>query len=131
MYVDMMGIKRFFLYIMAVLYVAAGLAHFRIPDYYMAIMPPYLPWHTELVYISGACEIIIGLLLIPKATRRVAAWLLIVLLIAVFPANIQMTINYANENNPQLWVSIVRLPIQILLVWLAWIYTRKNKNLSH
>ena len=90
----------------------------------MSIMPPYLPYHIELVYISGACEIIIGALLIPESTRRIAAWLLIALLIAVFPANIQMTINYANEHNPQLWISILRLPIQFLLIWWAWKYTK-------
>jgi uncharacterized membrane protein len=114
---------------MAVFYVCAGTAHFTMPEYYLAIMPPYIPWHIELVYISGACEIIFALLLIPKATRRTAAWLIIALLIAVFPANIQMTINYANENNPGLWYTIVRLPIQFLLIWWAWVYTRgKNEK---
>jgi uncharacterized membrane protein len=49
-------------------------------------------------------------------------------LIAVFPANIQMTINYANEHNPDLWISIVRLPIQILLIWWAWVYTKVDNK---
>jgi uncharacterized membrane protein len=106
-------------------YILAGANHFLSPNFYIDIMPPYLPYHLKLIYISGVCEIVIGLLLIPKTTRRVAAWLLIALLIAVFPANIQMTINYCKESNPGLWLSIVRLPIQIILIWWAWIYTRK------
>jgi uncharacterized membrane protein len=105
-------------------YILAGANHFLSPNFYMDIMPPYLPYHLKLIYISGVCEIVISVLLIPKATRHVAAWLLIALLIAVFPANIQMTINYVKESNPGLWLSIVRLPIQIILIWWAWIYTR-------
>jgi len=113
---------------MAVFYILAGNSHFFITDYYLAIMPPKIPYHLQLVYISGICEIIIGLLLFPISTRRLAAWMLIAFLVAVFPANIQMTINYSNENNPQLWVSIVRLPVQFLLIWWAWIYTKQNPN---
>jgi uncharacterized membrane protein len=115
---------------MAVFYVGAGINHFIMPLYYMAIMPPYIPWHLQFVYITGACEILIGLLLIPKSTRRVTAWILIGLLIAIFPANIQMTINYANEGNPGLWYTILRLPVQLLLIWWAWIYTKPVSKAS-
>ena len=109
---------------MSLFYISAGIMHFMRPEYYTLIMPPYLPWHLELVYISGICESLFGILLIPNKSRRIAAWFIIALLIAVFPANIQMTINYANEHNPDLWISIVRLPIQILLIWWAWVYTK-------
>lgn len=112
---------------MSLFYIAAGIMHFTRPEFYTAIMPPYLPWHLGLVYISGACESLFGILLIPVKTRRIAAWLIIALLVAVFPANVQMTINYANENNPGLWFTIIRLPIQLFLIWWAWIYTGKNK----
>jgi uncharacterized membrane protein len=111
---------------MSALYIFTGVSHFIIPDYFLAIMPPYVPWHIQLVYISGACEILLALLLLPRSTRRIAAWLLIALLIAVFPANIQMMINFANENNPGLWYTILRLPIQVLLIWWAWIYAKKE-----
>jgi uncharacterized membrane protein len=73
--------------------------------------------------ISGACEIVFGLLLIPDTTRSIAAWLIIVLLIAIFPANIQMSINFKRKNNPYFWITIVRLPLQFLLIWWAWSYT--------
>jgi len=118
--------RRVLLYLISGFYIFAGILHFVIPDFYLPIMPPYLPYHLELIYISGICEIVMGLLLIPKATRRIAAWLLIALLIAVFPANIQMAINYWNEGNPELWIALVRLPIQILLIWWALMYTRKD-----
>lgn len=120
--------KKIFLYIMSAMYCFTGISHFTMPEYFLAIMPPYLPWHLKLVYLSGACEILFALLLIPRSTRRIAAWLIIALLIAVFPANIQMTFNYVNEHNPELWISIVRLPIQIFLVWWAWVYTKPDKT---
>ena len=122
-----MKTKLIFLYIMSGLYILTGSYHFINPSFYEPIMPPYLPYHSTLIFISGICEITIAILSIPKSSRRIAAWLLVALLIAVFPANIQMTINYYNESNPQLWLSIVRLPIQIILIWWAWIYTRKAR----
>ncbi len=111
---------------MILFYIAAGLNHFIDPAFYLPIMPPYLPWHLLLIYISGAFELLFGIMLIPDKTRRTSAWLIIALLVAVFPANIQMTINYVSENNPDLWISIVRLPIQFLLIWWAWVFTKKS-----
>jgi uncharacterized membrane protein len=124
----MSSVKKVSLYIMSLFYVIAGIMHFVRPEYYTAIMPPYLPWHLGLVYVSGVCESLFGLLLLPRKTRRIAAWLIIALLVAVFPANIQMTINYSNEHNPGLWYTIVRLPVQIFLVWWVWLYTKKSEG---
>lgn len=89
----------------------------------MKIMPPWLPWHLQLVYISGLFEILLGLLLLPELTRSWAAWGIIALLIAVFPANIQMMLNYYHRHLPGLWLTIVRLPLQGVLIWWAWSYT--------
>ena len=111
---------------MIVLYVAAGINHFIHPQVYMKIMPGWLPLHLVLVNLSGLCEIVFALLLIPRSTRPNAAWLMIVLLIAVFPANIQMTINYFREHHPQTWLSVVRLPLQLLLI--AWAYSFSHKE---
>jgi uncharacterized membrane protein len=83
-----------------------------------------LPWHKEINIVSGICEIVFALLLIPIATRTIGAWLLIVLLIAIFPANIQMSINYSRKHSPQFWLTIIRLPFQLVLIWWAWLYTR-------
>lgn len=68
---------------------------------------------------------VFALLLLPAATRRIAAWSIIVLLIAVFPANLQMAINYYNIHHPALWVALLRLPLQVVLVWWAHQFTKK------
>ena len=117
--------KLVLLYVMAALYIAAGIYHFVNPKMYQRIMPTYLPWHMPLVYISGVCEIVFALLLIPESTRPVAAWLIIVLLIAVFPANIQMAVSFWQKQRPNLWIAFARLPLQFVLIWWAWIYTKK------
>jgi uncharacterized membrane protein len=116
--------KELSLYIMSLLYVSAGINHFWHCGVYMKIMPPWIGWHKELVYISGVFEIVLGILLVFPQTRVMAAWGIILLLIAVFPANIQMTINYINQSGPRLWVSVIRLPLQIVLIWWAFVFTR-------
>jgi uncharacterized membrane protein len=118
--------KKTGLYIQSLLYVLAGINHFLHTAIYIAIMPPWLPWHYPLVYISGICEFVLGALLIPVNTRRMAAWGIIVMLIAIFPANVQMAINYTQEHHPMTWVSYVRLPLQAVLIWWAWLYTKKT-----
>ena len=113
------------LYIMILLYVAAGINHFYNPKVYISIIPPWLPYKLLLTYFSGTCEILLALLLVPIKTRRFAAWGIILLLIAVFPANIQMSVNYYQSHNNYFWLTILRLPIQFVLVWWAFLYTRK------
>ncbi|MDQ6814459.1 MAG: DoxX family protein [Bacteroidota bacterium] len=113
---------------MAVLYMAAGINHFRSPDFYYRIMPRYLPYPYELIYISGICESFLGILLFFRPTRSVAAWGIVVLLLAVFPANIQMLVNYIQEHNPRLWVAIIRLPLQLPLIWWAYSFTSARKR---
>lgn len=112
---------------MAALYIGAGINHFVHPAMYRKIMPPWLPAPVLLVGLSGAFEIVFGLLLLFPKTRRVAAWLIILLLVLVFPANVQMAINYRQEDHPLLWLAILRLPLQALLIWWAWQYTRHPK----
>jgi uncharacterized membrane protein len=116
--------KKIALYVMALFYTVAGVNHFLNTPQYMQIMPPYLPYPLALVYISGVCESVFGLLLIPAGTRRWAAWGIIALLVAVFPANMQMMLNYKQDHNPQLWVTILRLPLQVLLIGWAYMYTK-------
>ena len=110
---------------MAFLYIAAGVYHFVNPAMYMKIMPSWVPLHKEMVIISGVLEILFGLMLLFPLTRVAGAWGIVFLLIAVFPANIQMAVDYYNKQSPQLWVAIARLPLQVLLIWWAWIYTKK------
>ena len=111
---------------MVLIYVAAGIYHFVNPKMYLKIMPPILPFPKELVYITGIFEIVFGLLLLPESTRPLGAWLIIALLIVIFPANIQMAVNFWQRKNPYLWIAIARLPLQFILIWMAWLFT-KNK----
>ncbi len=116
--------KYFSLYAMALLYVAAGANHFLNPLMYKKIMPPWLGWHGALVAVSGACEILFGILLLFPQVRPLAAWCIIALLIAVFPANIQMVLNFLHRKNPLLCLSILRLPLQLVLIWWAYSFTK-------
>lgn len=115
---------KFFFYLMSLIYVAAGANHFWHPKTYLRIMPSFLPYHGALVAISGVCEILFGLMLLFPQTRIAGAWLIIALLIAIFPANIQMAVDWYRNAHPNLWVAIARLPLQFVLIWWAWKYTR-------
>ncbi|MDR3681559.1 MAG: DoxX family protein [Flavipsychrobacter sp.] len=119
---------KFWFYLMVLLYVVAGVNHFINTPVYMSIMPPWLPYPKMLVYISGICEALFGILLLPVSTRRIAAWLIILLLIAVFPANIQTTLNYGRQHDIHFWISAVRLPLQMVLIWWAWLYTKPREK---
>lgn len=116
----MRTLKIILKYLLCVFFVLAGLNHFISPSFYMRIMPPYLPWHLFLIYLSGFFEIALGVLLLAPSYTRAAAWGLIALLVAVFPANIQMAINpqlYPDISPALLWL---RLPLQA--VFMAWAY---------
>ncbi len=113
------------LYSMSVLYIAAGVYHFVAPQFYVAIMPPYIPFHNAFIYISGIAEIVLGILLLFNNTRKAAAYGIVMLLLIVFPANVQMLINYMQQHNPNIWIAVVRLHLQAPLIWWAW----KQKDL--
>ena len=118
-------IKLITIYIMSYFYIQIGIKHFTDPNWFMQIMPPYLPYHLELVYLSGFFEIILGILLIFKKTRYIAGWGLILLLIAVFPANIYL----AQTNGAAMGISPEiawgRLPIQAIFVALAYWHSKE------
>lgn len=103
----------------AVFYIAAGIMHFVRPESYLKLMPPYLPWHMALVQISGVCEILGGVGLLVPQTRRVAAWGLVAMLIAIFPANLYMATN-PGEAGAAAIAPVIRwgrLPLQGALIW--------------
>lgn len=82
-----------------------------------------MPLHNAINIAAGVAEILLGVLLLPKATRSAAAWGLVVLLLLIFPANVQMAVDYSKEAHPQTWIAYLRLPLQGLLVWWALAYT--------
>jgi uncharacterized membrane protein len=115
-------------YLLAFLFVAAGINHFIQPDLYLKIMPPYLPWPLFLQYLAGFFEIFLGVLVLIPRYSRMAAWGLIALLIAVFPANIHMALNPEKypEASPFFWW--LRLPLQFVIIAWAWWYTKPNEE---
>jgi uncharacterized membrane protein len=122
-------LKRPLLYVMGPAYVVAGALHFVVPDLYAQIVPPVLPRPKALVYLSGLAEIALGIGVLVPRTRRLAAWGLVLLLVAVFPANVYMaTHDVAIEGSPVGDPSTAarwgRLPLQAVLVLWAWWYTR-------
>ena len=102
--------------------------HFIASLIYLRIMPPYLPQPLLLVYVSGVAEFLGGLGLLIAKTRRAAAWGLVALLIAVWPANLYMAMEHLALPGVmgQSWVQWLRLPLQLPLIYWAWLYTREE-----
>jgi uncharacterized membrane protein len=112
--------------ILAILFILSGSLHFIAPQLYLKIVPPYLPAHLPIVYISGAAEILGGIGLLIPSTRRAAACGLVVLLIAILPANIYMATAHlpAPSVMGHSWAQWLRVPLQLPLIYWAWLYTR-------
>ena len=127
-------IKNISIYIMSLLYVLVGIKHFSDPNFFLKIMPEYLNYHLELVYISGFFEILFGVLLIFKKTRFFGAWGVFILLICVFPANIYLFNSEAAQIALDISKSqaLIRLPFQIPLLILAYWHSneKSSKNFS-
>jgi uncharacterized membrane protein len=111
------------LYLMAFLYIITGINHFKNPGMYIKIIPSYLPNPKLLNILSGAAEIILGILLIIPFTTKLAAWGIIALLIAVFPANIYMFCKKKRGFSLLKIILLIRLPLQIVLILWAYQYT--------
>ena len=112
----------------ALVFLGGGVNHFANPGFYQPMMPPYVPAPDLMIVLSGIAEIVLGAaLLVPKTTRP-AAWGLIALLVAVFPANLHMALHQADLfptfSPVALWI---RLPIQGLLIAWAYAYTRPRR----
>jgi uncharacterized membrane protein len=126
-------VKTILKFLLALFVIVAGVGHFRTPDFFLKIMPDYIPenLHAPAVYVSGVCEIALGIMLLVPRTTRLAGWGLIALFIAVFPANI-----YAYQHSQEIFKDIDpalhfwRLPAQgVLIAWAYW-YTRPNRGVA-
>jgi uncharacterized membrane protein len=120
-------LKEILRVLLALFMITAGVLHFVTPAPFVKIVPPQLPYPLALVYISGFFEILGGIGLLIPLVSVAAAWGLIALFIAVFPANINMAVNNIKlegiPHSPALYWA--RLPLQAVLIAWAWWYTRK------
>jgi uncharacterized membrane protein len=110
---------------LAAFFVAAGLAHFVRPSFYLEIMPPTLPRPLFWVYFTGLCEILGGVGVLIGPLRRAAGWGLIALLVCVFPANVHMLRQELSHGSSWRMAALgARLPLQFLLMY--WVYAGAN-----
>ena len=119
--------KRVLLWVMGVFYIVGGINHFANTDFYMPMMPPYLPLHLELVYLSGVAEVVLGVAVLDRSLRTLGAWGIILLLIAIFPANLHIALHNVPLGGRAEGLGIwnwVRLPFQAVFIVWAWWYTR-------
>ncbi len=123
-------IKPVLRWLLTAFMVVAGLNHFLSPAPYLGMMPPWLPAPELLVEISGVAEILGGLGLILPQTRRLAAWGLIALFVAIFPANLHMAVHHLplGTHPVPAWALWARLPLQLVLIAWAYGYTRPAKT---
>jgi uncharacterized membrane protein len=113
-------------------FVVAGVLHFVMPRFYVAIMPKWLPSPLQLVYISGVFEVLGGIGLLLPALRSAAGIGLIILLIAVLPANIEMLRQAQMRESSPLFLAAcwLRLPLQPLLMYWVWRVSQSGHDLS-
>jgi uncharacterized membrane protein len=120
---------------LGVFFIVAGAAHFAMPRVYEIMMPPWLPWHGALIALSGLAEIAGGIGILTTRFRRPAAWGLVALLVAVFPANIHLALDpeaaaaflrattppaLADASASPRLLMILRLPLQAVFIACVW-----------
>lgn len=110
------------LYLMAAVYLLAGFMHFRIPKFYLKITPPWVPAPEKVNWLVGAIEMLLGIGLLIPSTTKLAAWGVIALLIAVFPANLYHY-QLVKRKGKNIWPTLIRLPLQALLIYWAYSFT--------
>ena len=120
--------KLLTIYMMSFMYIFIGIRHFTDPQYFLDIVPPQLPSKLFLVYLTGLIEVAGGAAILAQKTRKAGAYLLIFLLISVFPANIYLYLSETPQN--LLGISktdaLIRMPFQIPLILLAFWHSKKN-----
>lgn len=115
-------------------FMVGGVAHFLITERFVGIMPSYIPWPRELVLISGAFELLGAVGVLFAGTRRVAGGGLVLLCLAVFPANLNMALHVERFSDIPPWVLYLRLPLQALIimhiVWAAELLVRRDASVA-
>jgi uncharacterized membrane protein len=118
--------------ITAAVFILAGILHFVIPTWYADMIPRWMPQPVLLVYLSGVAEIVGGAGLLHPRTRTLAAFGLVVLLVAVFPAHIEMLQQAQGRDVSPLVRGALwgRLPLQLVLIWWVWRVTGAGRDLA-
>ena len=120
--------KPLTIYVMSIMYVFIGIRHFTDPQYFLDIVPPQLPFKLFLVYFTGLIEVVGGVAILAPKTRKAGAYLLILLLVSVFPANIYLYVSETPQN--LLGISkidaLIRMPFQAPLILLAFWHSKEN-----
>ena len=112
--------RKFALLGLGAFFVVSGANHFVNQDFYVGMMPPYLPAHLAFVNVSGVFEILGGVLVLLPRVRAAAGWGLVVLLLAIFPANVHMALSPELFPDTSAVALYARLPFQALFI--AWAY---------
>jgi len=119
---------------MSLLYITVGVKHFINPDFFVTIVPPIINWKEEAVLVSGFIEVLLGILLLFNQTRKLAAWGIILLLIAVLPANIYLYISEIPREILSISKSqaLFRIPFQIPLIIISYWHSKEihSKQIS-
>ena len=123
-------LKKVFKYLLAGLFLFSGINHFINPQVFTDIMPPYLPFHLELVYLSGLFEILCGAGLFIRGYRKIASWGIVLMLMAFFPVHFYMYSNPEKFSDIPESLLLVRIFLQFGLIYLAFTYTRINESNS-
>ena len=105
----------------------AGLIHFLAPQFYRPMIPEALGDPDPWVYGSGVAEIVVGVALIPRKTRRPAALAAAALFVVIFPGNLQMAWDARDDSAARQVATLARLPLQVLLIWWALLVARAAK----
>ena len=123
-------IKLITVYSLAILYIFVGITHFTNPDFFIPLVPPFLIYLEELVFVSGIVEVIMGVMLLFKKSRRLGAWITITLLLAVFPANIYLYISETPRDilNISKNQALFRLPFQVPLITIAYWHSMNKSS---
>ena len=115
-------------------FIGIGIQHFNDPELFNAIVPKYLGWPTFWTYSSGALEILLGLGIMIPFTRKVAAWLLVILVLLMSLANLNMWINDIPFEGKRLTTTghvirwIIQVMLLVVLLWLGEVIPPRKKQ---
>ena len=122
--------KSVTIYTFSFFYLVVGIKHFKDVNFFVSIMPPYIPFHEFFIYLSGFFEILFGFLLLFKRTRKFAGIGLIYLLVFVFPANVHLYLSEVAQKSLSITQNdaLIRLPFQLPLMIIAFWHAEENST---